>query len=208
MPVLTPMQIHGIPNFCGGRLLTNFFGYEPNEFDAFFKQVIGVLGTVENRGNLGMVAAYTNRSQKNAEPFLEKLGFKRIFTTDKYGNYDRETGKTRSDDSSPCVSWAGDWYHDILPAIKAYQEEIATKRNAAATTSNLRRPAAPVAATTPQPVQRDTTQFRVGDVVRVMFSTRTFTVVSVMGRYYTCRSHATGNMIPYRPNDLILVTRA
>lgn len=207
MPVQTPMQIHSIPNFCGGRLLTNFFGYEPNEFDAFFKQVIGVLGTVENRGNLGMVAAYTNRQQVNAEPFLEKLGFKRIFTTDKYGRYNRETGKTDSADSSPCVSWAGDWFYDILPAIKAYQAEIATKRNAAAATSNLRRPAAPVAATTPPPQIGIAGGFRVGEVVRLVFSSHTYTVVAVHvdSASYSCRSHATGNITILNRNDIVNV---
>ena len=211
MPISTPMQLHLIPNFCGGRLLTNFFGYEPHEFDLFFKQVIGQLGTVENHGNLGMVAAYTNRAQKNAEPFLEKLGFKRIFTTDKYGNYDRNTGKSIKgmyvDNTSPCVSWAGDWYYDVLPAIKAYQAELVQKRAEEVKTSNLRRPAAPVAPATPPPQVTNIGGFSVGEVVRRVFSNHAFTIVAVHvdSESYSCSSHVTGNITRFHRNDIVSV---
>ena len=145
---LIPMQLHTIPNFCGGRILTNFFYYEPHQFEDFFKYIIGSLGTTANKGNLGMIVAFTNSQQKVAAGFLERLGFKPVATTDKYGNYDREKGKSNDDDTSPCVTFTGDWYHDVLPKIQEHMKELEAKRNTVAATSNLRRPAAPVP---PQP---------------------------------------------------------
>ena len=205
---LVPMQLHIIPNFCGGRILTNFFYYTPNQFEEFFKYIIGCLGTTANKGNLGMIVAFTNSQQKVAAGFLERLGFKPVATTDKYGNYDREKGESNGGDTSPCVTFTGDWYHDVLPKIQEHMKELEAKRVTAAATSNLRRPATP-ATTPPQPMQRDT-QFRVGDIVRIMYTARAFTVVTVLmgGRAYLCRSHTTGNMVQYHPNDLVLVTRA
>ena len=207
---LVPMQLHPIPNFCGGRILTNFFNYTPNQFEDFFKYIINSLGTTANKGNLGMIVAFTNSQQKVAAGFLERLGFKPVATTDKYGNYDREKGKGNgnNDDTSPCVTFVGDWYYDVLPKIQAHMKELEAKRVTAAATSDLRRPATP-ATTPPQPMQRDT-QFRVGDIVRIMYTARAFTVVTVLmgGRAYLCRSHTTGNMVQYHPNDLVLVTRA
>ena len=205
---LIPMQLHTIPNFCGGRILTNFFYYTPDQFEDFFKYIIGSLGTTANKGHLGMIVAFTNSQQKVAAGFLERLGFKPVATTDKYGNYDREKGESNGGDTSPCVTFTGDWYHDVLPKIQEHMKELEAKRVTAAATSNLRRPATP-ATTPPQPMQRDT-QFRVGDIVRIMYTARAFTVVTVLmgGRAYLCRSHTTGNMAPYHPNDLALVTRA
>lgn len=151
MPVPVPMQVHGIPNFCGGRILTNFFYYEENQFEAFFKNIIAALGTTENKGNLGMIVAFTNQQQKVAAGFLERIGFKPVATTDKYGNYNREKGKSNGGDTSPCVTFTGDWYHDVLPKIKEHFKELEALRTTAATTSNLRRPAAPATPIPPQP---------------------------------------------------------
>lgn len=142
---LVPMQLHTIPNFCGGRILTNFFYYTPDQFEEFFKYTIGCLGTTANKGNLGMIVAFTNRQQKVAAGFLERLGFKPVATTDKYGNYDREKGKSTGGDTSPCVTFTGDWYHDVLPKIQEHMKELEAKRIVASATSNLRRPAAPAA---------------------------------------------------------------
>ncbi len=216
MPTTVPMQIFTIPNFCGGRILTNFFYYEENQFEVFFKNIIAVLGTTENKGNLGMIVAFTNQQQKVAAGFLERLGFKPVAITDKYGNYNRENGKSDKGNTSPCVTFTGDWYYDVLPKIKEHIKELEALRTTAAATSNLRRPVAPAApattppsAPTPSAQPRDT-QFRVGDIVRVMFTNRAFTVVTVLlgGRAYLCRSHTTGNMVQYHPHDLVLVTRA
>jgi len=142
---LVPMQLHTIPNFCGGRILTNFFYYTPDQFEDFFKYIIGSLGTTANKGNLGMIVAFTNSQQKVAAGFLERLGFKPVATTDKYGNYDRENGKSNGGDTSPCVTFTGDWYHDVLPKIQEHMKELEDKRVTAAATSNLRRPPVPPA---------------------------------------------------------------
>lgn len=149
MSTPTAMQLHAIPNFCGGRILTNFFYYQENQFETFFKFVVQCLGSTANKGNLGMIVAFTNRQQKVAEGFLERLGFKRVAVTDKYGNYNRETGESNSNDTSPCITWTGDWYNDVLPKIQEHLKELEAQRSTAAATSNLRRPAAP---TPPQPV--------------------------------------------------------
>lgn len=140
MPIREPMALHGIPNFCGGRVLTNFFNYRENEFPLFFKEVIRVLGTVENEGNNGIVMAYTNKDQEVGASFLEKLGFKCVAITDKYGRYDRETSKRKPGPSSPCKTFIGDWYHDVLPAIKGVLAEMKT----AEPSSNLRKKAPPL----------------------------------------------------------------
>lgn len=147
---LVPMQLHTIPNFCGGRILTNFFYYTPDQFEDFFKYIIASLGTTANKGNLGMIVAFTNSQQKVAAGFLERLGFKPVATTDKYGNYDREKGKSNGGDTSPCVTFIGDWYQDVLPKIQEHMKELEAQRNTAAATSNLRRPAGPVTPAAPQ----------------------------------------------------------
>ena len=128
---LVPMQLHTIPNFCGGRILTNFFYYTPDQFEDFFKYLISSLGTTANKGTLGMIVAFTNNQQKVAAGFLERLGFKPVATTDKYGNYDREKGKGNgnNDDTSPCVTFVGDWYYDVLPKIQEHMKELEAQRN-------------------------------------------------------------------------------
>lgn len=145
MSTPTAMQLHAIPNFCGGRILTNFFYYQENQFETFFKFVVQCLGSTANKGNLGMIVAFTNRQQTVAEGFLERLGFKRVAVTDKYGNYNRETGKSSSNNTSPCITWTGDWYHDVLPKIQEHLKELEAQRSTAAATSNLRRPPVPPA---------------------------------------------------------------
>jgi len=139
------MQVHAIPNFCGGRILTNFFYYQENQFETFFKFVVQCLGSTANKGNLGMIVAFTNHQQKVAEGFLERLGFKRVAVTDKYGNYNRETGKSNGNSTSPCITWTGDWYHDVLPKIQEHLKELEAQRSTATATSNLRRPPVPPA---------------------------------------------------------------
>ena len=179
---LVPMQLHIIPNFCGGRILTNFFYYTPDQFEDFFRYIITSLGTTANKGNLGMIVAFTNSHQKVAAGFLERLGFKPVATTDKYGNYDRATGKSNGGDTSPCVTFIGDWYHDVLPKIQEHMKELEAERATVAATSNLRRPAAPAApAAQPQPQARPI--FRVGmNVCRVGERNRVFRIVSPSSR--------------------------
>lgn len=179
---LIPMQLHPIPNFCGGRILTNFFYYEPHQFEDFFKYIIGSLGTTANKGNLGMIVAFTNGQQKVAAGFLERLGFKPVATTDKYGNYDREKGKSNGGDTSPCVTFTGDWYHDVLPKIQEHMKELEAKRATVAATSNLRRPVAP-AAPVPQPQAQAGPIFREGmNVYRVGNTRHVWRIVSPSAR--------------------------
>lgn len=159
---VTPMQYHFIPNFCGGRILTNFFYYKPDQFDLFVQNLIKVTGTTENRGNIGVIVAFTNSQQEVAAGFLERLGFKPVATTDKFGNYDREDKKIMPGNSSPCITFVGDWYYDVLPAIKKYLEEREAQRATAPVTSNLRRPAGPPVTA----AQAGTLTFYVGMYVR------------------------------------------
>ena len=179
---LIPMQLHAIPNFCGGRILTNFFYYTPDQFEDFFKYTIGCLGTTANKGNLGMIVAFTNGQQKVAAGFLERLGFKPVATTDKYGNYDREKGKSNGGDTSPCVTFTGDWYHDVLPKIQEHMKELEDKRATATATSNLRRPVAPVAPVAPAAPQAWPI-FRVGmNVYRVGNKRHVWRIISPSAR--------------------------
>lgn len=188
---LVPMQLHTIPNFCGGRILTNFFYYTPDQFEDFFKYIIGCLGTTANKGNLGMIVAFTNSQQKVAAGFLERLGFKPVATTDKYGNYDREKGKSNGGDTSPCVTFTGDWYHDVLPKIQEHMKELEDKRVTAAATSNLRRPAAPAA---PAPPVEVIERFPLGVIAR--------RVGDELGqRYRTISPSARGANIWCRPEN-------
>lgn len=188
---LIPMQLHLIPNFCGGRILTNFFYYEPHQFEDFFKYIIGSLGTTANKGNLGMIVAFTNGQQKVAAGFLERLGFKPVATTDKYGNYDREKGKSNGGDTSPCVTFIGDWYHDVLPKIQEHMKELEDKRVTAAATSNLRRPVAPPA---PVPPVEVIERFPLGVIAR--------RVGDELGqRYRTISPSARGANIWCRPEN-------
>lgn len=176
---LVPMQLHTIPNFCGGRILTNFFYYTPDQFEDFFKYLISSLGTTANKGTLGMIVAFTNSQQKVAAGFLERLGFKPVATTDKYGNYDREKGKGNgnNEDTSPCVTFVGDWYYDVLPKIQEHMKELEAQRNTVAATSNLRRPAAPVPQPQAEPI------FREGmNVYRAGERNRVFRIVSSSAR--------------------------
>lgn len=123
-----------VPLFCGGTLITGFFGWEKSHYEDFVNNLIQITGTTPRPGICGVYYAITNSQQKIAAEFLERLGFKKVIVTDKYGPLDEEgkpihvNGSSRSTTSSPCITWVGDWFRDVYPAINLHLLTRSTER--------------------------------------------------------------------------------